>query len=83
LTCLWTAGKREGGNFVAATTSPRGEWLYCLGEDNVLYCFSMASSKLEHLMPVADSGAIGLAHHPHRNQVATYADEGMLQLWIA
>ena len=43
----------------------------------------IALGKLEHLMPVADKGAIGLAHHPHRNLVATFAADGMLQLWKA
>lgn len=50
------SGKREGGDFVASWVSPRGEWIYCLGEDGILYCFGAAAGKLEHLLQVP---------HPH------------------
>mmetsp|Transcript_66963 Transcript_66963/g.187171 ORF Transcript_66963/g.187171 Transcript_66963/m.187171 type:complete len:525 (-) Transcript_66963:45-1619(-) len=74
----FSSGRREKGDFVGMVLSPKGEWLYAVGEDHKLYCFSIASGALEQTLKVADKEVIGLTHHPSRNVVAAFASDGTL-----
>eukprot|EP00658_Telonema_sp_P-2_P054617 TRINITY_DN4344_c0_g1_i4.p1 TRINITY_DN4344_c0_g1~~TRINITY_DN4344_c0_g1_i4.p1 ORF type:complete len:534 (-),score=154.11 TRINITY_DN4344_c0_g1_i4:158-1759(-) len=77
-----SSGKKEGGDFVDATITPQGNFLYAVAEDQTMYCFALPSGRLEHMLNNVHSKAVtGLSHHPHRNLVATFSEEGLLKLW--
>ena len=79
-------------DFCSAAVSPRGEFAYGLCADGVLCAFPLPGAAGvppaggAHLRPVHtlrahDGDALGIAVHPHRNLVATFAGDGTLRLW--
>jgi WD40 repeat-containing protein SMU1 len=78
-----TIAREKGGDFTAAALSPRGGFVYAVTECGELHCFEAASGRLEHTLRVADGKreVAGVAHHPHRNLLATWTAEGVLKLW--
>eukprot|EP01060_Flectonema_neradi_P008979 TRINITY_DN16428_c0_g1_i2.p1 TRINITY_DN16428_c0_g1~~TRINITY_DN16428_c0_g1_i2.p1 ORF type:complete len:530 (+),score=71.35 TRINITY_DN16428_c0_g1_i2:34-1590(+) len=76
------SGKRDGGELVAFAVSPKREWLYCVGEDKLLYCFNLLKKNLEHTLMISEKDVIGLVHHPHRNCVATWGQDACVRFWV-
>ncbi|CAN0016380.1 unnamed protein product [Discosporangium mesarthrocarpum] len=77
----FTSPKTAQGDFTCACLSPKGRWVYCIGEDGEMLCFDSSTGVVERTVKVFDKEAIGIAHHPHRNLVATFGSESILKLW--
>jgi len=77
------APRTPGCAFIGATIArPRGDLLYCVGEDRFLYAFNVSSGKLERVLLLDGLGDVaGLSCHPHRNLVAAFGDSDQLKLW--
>ncbi len=80
----FTHGKSDAGtDFVACTASSSGRYLYAVAEDAVLYVFNAETGAVEHVLKMHERACLGLALHPHRNVLSSFADDGTLKIWRA
>jgi WD40 repeat-containing protein SMU1 len=74
-------GADSVANFVHACVSPKGDFVYALGGDGALHCFSQTSGVREHVLRTHDPGALGVTHHARQIILATFAKGGAVSLW--
>lgn len=63
---LISTEKTTRADFTCAGMSPKGRWVYCVGEDGEMLCFDSSTAEMERSLKVSDKEVIGVAHHPHR-----------------
>ena len=69
-------------DFLCATVSPKGKWIYCVGGDGIMYMFNSSTGQVEKFLKISDGEeVIGVAHNPKSNILCTIADHGQLRLW--
>jgi WD40 repeat-containing protein SMU1 len=74
-------------DFVCASMSSQSHFAYAVATDGRLYAFNVATGELEGDLDLveeqkgANGDVLGIAHHPHRNLIATYTRGGLLKLW--
>ena len=85
VTRTFKSGKAVGGDFVAACLSPKEKYLYAVTEERLMYCFDVLTGQLERTVAIGEYDCIGICSHPHKNIVATFANEGSrgkVKLWV-
>jgi hypothetical protein len=70
---------------VACAVAPQGKVIYLLTEDRAVLVYTAFNSALavpSAMLEAATQGEpLGLAHHPHRNLLATFAGDGAVRLF--
>ena len=72
--------------FSACCVSPRGRFVYAAADDGALWAFDARTGARDAVRARVGDGVrdvAGIAHHPQRNLLATWAPDGTLKLWGA
>ncbi|TDH68059.1 hypothetical protein CCR75_004196 [Bremia lactucae] len=75
--------ENKSGHFVACTLSMHGKWLYGVTDKGFVVSFATKTGEHEMAMQICNADAFGIAHHPHRNIVATFGSDRYVRLWKA
>lgn len=87
--CFSVAGKlektytlpTEGGCIVDVCLSRMSLWLYALTDDGRLHVVNLKTGSVETSIVAHEQEPLGCAMHPHRNTLATWAEDGVIKLW--
>ncbi|GAA5798340.1 WD40-repeat-containing domain protein [Helicostylum pulchrum] len=72
----FTHNRKTGSDFIAATISPKGEYIYGITEDSYMYGFQVNTGSQVGKVKVSENEVIGVAGHPLSNVVVCYDDAG-------
>jgi WD40 repeat-containing protein SMU1 len=72
----FTHNKQTGSDFIAAATSPQGDFIYGITEDSFMYGFQVTTGTQVDKVKVCENEVIGMTSHPLSNVVVVYDDAG-------
>lgn len=78
-----THNKLKGSDFITASTSPQGDFIYGIAEDKHMYAFQLATGDQVGNVKVCENEVIGMASHPLSNVVVAYDDAGYVLFFKA
>ncbi|RCI04188.1 hypothetical protein CU098_011295 [Rhizopus stolonifer] len=70
-------------DFVTATTSPQGDFIYGITEDSHMYGFQFSTGALVGQVKVSEKEIVGITSHPLSNVVVVYDDAGYVYFYKA
>jgi len=72
---------KEDSQLNAVSISAKGNYLYAVGDDKILYVYEVESTKLIHAMKLHAEDVLGLCHHPNRDILCSWSMDHTLKIW--